>query len=142
MIYKKYKFHHSDDQKIQFLDIFGLHPQFLKTFKAIKVKWEVFLLMRVIFRPHPKRWLVARRTNHVIKGLKLSVPRTLHPDLRGEERGWRLNQPVANNLAYHDYIMNPPYKTQENIFLVLWGEFPCFGNQNTSMCHRARPQAQ
>lgn len=79
----------------------------------------------VIFRhpPTPKRWIVARRANRVIKDWNFQSP-TPHPDLQGGERGWRLNQPKANNLAYHDYIMNPPYKTQENIFLVLLGELP------------------
>ena len=50
--------------------------------------------------------LGAWRTNHVSRGLELSVSL---PDLRegGRERGWRLNQfSVASNLINNAHVMN------------------------------------
>ena len=62
--------------------------------------------MKVTLDPTPGWGLVARRTNHMIKRLKLSV---LPFDFEGGERGLRLNQwPLANNLVNHNYVMKPP----------------------------------
>ena len=50
--------------------------------------------------------LVARRPNHVIRELELSVPPL---DFQGGEKGLRLNQyPLANDLVNHDYVMKLP----------------------------------
>lgn len=42
-----------------------------------------------------------------IRRVEISV---LPPTFPGEvgERGWRLNQPMAKDLANHDYMMKPP----------------------------------
>ena len=46
--------------------------------------------------------LIARRTNHMIRRLKLSVSSS---DLHGGKRGWKFNQwPMANDA----YVMKPP----------------------------------
>lgn len=44
------------------------------------------------------------------RGLELSVlPTHPTPDLQRGERGWKLNlSPVASDLIYHAYGMNPP----------------------------------
>lgn len=48
---------------------------------------------------HLRMGAVVRRTNQVIKKLKLSVP---PPDLWGGERGWGLKQlPLANDFISH-----------------------------------------
>ena len=40
--------------KIDFSDIFGLHPQFLKMFQSHKGETDVLLLMKVTFGPYPR----------------------------------------------------------------------------------------
>ena len=54
---------------------------------------------------HPLRMgVVVRRTNQVIKKLKLSVP---PPDLWRGERDWRLKQlPLANDFINHACVRN------------------------------------
>ena len=79
MIYKKY--------------IFYLHPCFWhkasKTQGISKVRSERCLVLLM-------RGVAARRTNHVIKGLKLPSPSFLLIS------GWRLNlSPTANGVIYH-----------------------------------------
>ena len=90
--------------KIYFSDILGFHQQFLRGLQKHKGDMGVLLLMKVTPGPTLGK-LVAGRTNHVIRSLKISAPPL---DLWGEERDWRLNQPIANDLGNHDYAMKPP----------------------------------
>ena len=79
--------------------------------------------------------LVARGTNHGIRGLELSVPR---PDLQGRERGWRLNRsPKDNDLINHASNNEATTKTQKD------GVQKASGWVNASMCGRvACPKLQ
>lgn len=58
-------------------------------------KGEMGVLIKVTFVPHPSMSLVARRTNHVIRGLGLSALSLSH--LKGGQ-SWKLNQLMANDL--------------------------------------------
>lgn len=76
--------------KIHFSDTFGLYPQFLQSHKG---DTNVLFLMKGTFEPH----LRAR-----VHGPNVS------PNFQGGDRGWRLDQPMANDLVNLNYIMNPP----------------------------------
>lgn len=105
MTYKKWP-------NIYFLDIFGLHPQFLNMLQSRKGEVDVLLVIWMTFGPHPRMG--------VIRGLKLSVVLTSW-DGRG---GWMVNQPLANNLVNQDYITRPPANTRQQPFLEsfhTWG---------------------
>lgn len=54
--------------------------------------------------------LVDRRTNHVLRGLELSVLPS-PPQFQGGERSQRLNlQLMLNDLIIHAYLIKPPLK--------------------------------
>ena len=54
MIYKKCILGHLDDQ-IYFSDIFGVHPQFMKTLQSQKGEIDVLLLLKVTYGPPQKK---------------------------------------------------------------------------------------
>lgn len=62
------------------------------------------LLMKVTFGSHPRVGICCQEDNHVIRGLELSITLTPLQGLQGRERGWRLNQPMANDLINHGYV--------------------------------------
>lgn len=62
--------------KLYFSDIFSLYPLSLKSLQSHKSEVGVFLLIKMTLDPTQGWGLVARRTNHVIRGLKLSVALT------------------------------------------------------------------
>ena len=81
--------------KIYFSYVSYLHPQFLAhsspnpwNFLVVTVtNVSLVILMKCLSGPHRRMGLVARRTNHAIKGVKISVP---SPDLQGSQGtgGW------------------------------------------------------
>lgn len=65
-----------------------------------------FYVNKVTFRSILGWSLVARRTDHMMRGLELSV---LTLDFLGGERCYRLNQwPVANGVISYAYVLTPP----------------------------------
>lgn len=65
-----------------------------------------FYVNTVTFRSILGWRLVARRTNHVMRGFELLI---LTLDLLGGERHCKMNQwPVANGLISYAYVLTPP----------------------------------
>ena len=71
-------------------------------------KGEMGVLIKVTFGPHLSVSLVARRTNHVIRGLGLSAMPPPHTPRNRGRQNWKLNQPMANDLISHAYSKKPP----------------------------------
>ena len=110
VIYRKYIFGHLDDQNT-LLHVFGLihnswflAPKLLE-FPTMKTKKVSCYVNKMTFGLHLGTEVGCQGIDHVIRGLKLSVP---PPDLLRGKRGWRLNLlPTANDLINYAYIMNP-----------------------------------
>ena len=95
-------------------------------------KGPFFWLMRWLLDSTKGQALVARRTNHVIRGLELLLPLPWPPR---RTDSWRLNQsPMANDLINHTYIMKPSLNPKRQV----WRASRL--NHNSSTCHLASPQ--
>lgn len=86
-------------------------------------------------RTPPKGEGVSRRTNHVTKGLELSVPTS---NLQGGERGWRSNQQMANDLGKYDYVVKPPKNPKGQLFGLFLENFHAWGTRTLPRATQAR----
>ena len=99
-----------------------IHNSWLTASQTLGISWAVRAVGYLISCPQfwkrgQGRWfldstqewgLVVRKSNHVIKGLELSVPPL---NLQGRATGWRLNQStIVNGLISCVYVMKPPEK--------------------------------
>lgn len=84
---------------------------------------KVIMLLKKVIHYHPQGWYKHKQPYDRMVGNFSPT----HLDLW--ERGWRLNQPIASDLANHDWVAKTPLRTPENSLLVLFRELPHLGNQ-------------